>query len=425
MDTLTQNKKLHNPELSANRRNPVSVSNLVSPQIGYNANISSTPAKTLLIESETHEETTGNGYKRTYSYTEWRNNVTEALILCGMEKEAKLFGSCAETPLRWISSSKKILPENASTVWTCSHDDSHEAALFCATCDLRICPDCAARQTARLAARYIPKAIELAKVGGMYGLRHIVFTTPLDLTSDVPAKISAKADYYAKLVRKALARAARIGKKRGRRWETLGFIQAEEYGTNGLKLHFHVIHYGSYIPQDVLSKCWQHVTDDQASIVFVRKIGNGSDEEIASDVIETLKYSVKFHKTNNETGEVEYIPPNVMPHLLDVLKGRRRIRSYGVFYGLPKPDKQPFQCPECHADMQRIGVENWSLWLEFGATYEQVKLARNATLNSKLANKSDFFKAQGNKSPPKTGIKQAIPEQLSLAGMPDKQNEWQ
>ena len=377
--------------------------------LGLHANISSKrantsktiSARTLLEKSASHEETSGEGYKRNYTNREWRKQVTEALYLDNMPHEAELFGHCAERPLQWIPSDKAKLPNDAATVWTCSHDKSHDAALFMATCDLRICPDCAARETARLAARYIPHAVDIAMRGGRTGLRHIVFTTPLGLTSDTPDKISKQVDHYAKLPRIALADVEALGESLGREWKTLGAIQSEEYGTEGLKLHFHVVHDGNYLPQKQLSEAWQRATNNEASVVYVRKIGNSTPEDVQNDVIETLKYSTKFWSTDKETGEVKYLPVNVMPHLLRVLKGRRRIRSWGTFYHLPKPQKDPFLCKECHSEMVRVGTDLWHLWLSHQVTHaDYAALKKISFLQYKLANKSGNKAVISANSPP-------------------------
>lgn len=353
------------------------------------ANISSTSTKELLLDADTHTETGTGGYKRTDTYIGWRKEVAAALLEYGLDKEARLFYDCAEHPKRWIDSSRRTLHSNAATVWLCSDDPTHPAAMFMSTCDLRICPDCAARQTARLAAHYIPKAIELSKVGGRYHLRHIVFTTPIELTSDTPEKINAKIDELSRLPRQCLELLQAQGEIENEHWKTLGCIQSAEFGTDGLKLHFHVIQYGDYIPQKKLSEAWNQVTNGQADIVYIRGIDTSSDDATANDVIETLKYSVKFWKTDKKTGQVHYLPANVMPHLLMSLKGLRRIRSWGCFYGLPKPDKEKFCCSECNAEMDRIGCENWYLWIEHGATGEQIRAwKRESLLHSKLANKS-------------------------------------
>lgn len=385
-----------------------------SRSLGYLANISSVTAPDLLKAADTHTETDGTGYKRTDSYVGWRKEVAAALLEYGLDKEARLFYDCAEQPKRWINSKREVLPEQAATVWTCTHDDTHPAALFMATCDLRICPDCAARQTARLAARYIPKAIELSKVGGRYHLRHIVFTTPIELTSDTPEKIHKKIKELSKLPRQAMQIVEELGDSLGRDYKTLGAIQSAEFGTEGHKLHFHVIQYGSYLPQKELSEAWSQVTGGLANVVFIRAIDTSSEENTANDVIETLKYSVKFW-SRDENGDVKYLPPNVMPHLLLSLKGLRRIKSWGCFYRLPKPEKEKFLCPECQNEMQRIGCENWHYWLEYGANAETIRAWKHDSfLQYKLANKSKFSRPDGNKPPPDYSSKDRQIMQKSL-----------
>jgi hypothetical protein len=379
------------------------------------ANISSTSTKQLLLQADTHIETDSGGYKRTDTYIGWRKEVTAMLLEYGLDKQARLFYDCAEHPKRWIPSDRKTLHSNAATVWLCSEDPTHPAAMFMSTCDLRICPDCAARQTARLAARYIPKAIELSKVGGRYHLRHIVFTTPIELTSDTPEKINAEIERLSRLPRQTLDLLQEQGELENEHWKTFGCIQSAEFGTDGLKLHFHVIQYGDYIPQKKLSEAWMHVTGGLADVVYIRAIKTTSPEDTANDVIETLKYSVKFWKTDKKTGQVHYLPANVMPHLLLTLKGLRRIRSWGCFYGLPKPKKEPFCCSECNKEMERIGCENWYLWIEHGATGEQIRAwKRESLLHLKLANKSHFSGPDGNKPPPDYSSKDRQIQQKSL-----------
>lgn len=395
------------PQLHKHSVKPSTDSAFDNPLVVH-ANISSTSAKELLLDAETHIETGTGGYKRTDTYIGWRKEVAAALIEYGLDKEARLFYDCAEHPKRWIDSSRQTLHSNAATVWLCSEDPTHPAAMFMSTCDLRICPDCAARQTARLAARYIPKAIELSKAGGRYHLRHIVFTTPIELTSNTPENINLEIERLSKLPRQVLELLHDD-------YKTFGCIQSAEFGTDGLKLHFHVIQYGDYIPQKKLSETWEHVTGGLADVVYIREIKTTSPEDTANDVIETLKYSVKFWKTDKKTGQVHYLPANVMPHLLLTLKGLRRIRSWGCFYGLPKPDKEKFCCSECNKEMERIGCENWYLWIEHGATGEQIRAwKRESLLHSKLANKSHFSKPDGNKPPPDYSSKDRQISQKSL-----------
>lgn len=340
--------------------------------------------------------------KWSYNYRVWRTRVGTALLDYGMEKEAFSFNGCFEHPLSWIKSDTATLPADAATVWMCAENHHHDAALFMPTCDLRICPDCAARHTARLAARYIPKAVELATSGGRYHLRHIVFTTKIDLTSDTPEKIQAQVKRYAKLPRQAMSIVQAHGESIGRSYKTIGCIQSFEFGTDGLKLHFHVIQYGDYLPQKELSEAWSTVTGNEASVTYIRAIDTSSPEKIQSDVIETLKYSVKFWSIDKETNEYVYLDPTVMPHLLRVLKGVRRVISWGCFYKLPKPEKEPLCCKDCDSEMVRFGLENWDKWIEQGATYADLRALKEseALLHLKLANKSKKSKLYESHSPP-------------------------
>jgi hypothetical protein len=353
----------------------------------------------LTITSPSEQENP-NHWSSTYRV--WRSNVGEALLLYGMDKEAFQFNGCFEHPVRWIKSDTANLPAEAATVWLCGDEPNHKAALFMPTCDLRICPDCAARSTARLAARYIPKAVELASIGGRYHLRHIIFTTPIALTSDTPDNIKKLVQKYSKLPKRAMAIVQEQGDLLGRDWSTQGAIQSFEFGTEGLKLHFHVIQYGAYLPQDRLSEAWASVTNNEASVVYIRAIDSSTSESIQSDVVETLKYSVKFWSIDKKTNEYIYLEPNVMPHLLRVLKGVRRIKSWGCFYNLPKPAREKFKCEECHNAMIRIGIDGWQDWIESReAGIELVRQMRaDALLHLKLANKSKKTELYKSHSPP-------------------------
>lgn len=343
-----------------------------------------------------------NPEKWTYNYRVWRTRTATALLDYGLTKEAFAFNGCFEHPVSWISSKTNPLPSDAATVWMCSDNAAHDAALFMPTCDLRICPDCAARHTARLAARYIPKALELSARGGRFHLRHIVFTTPIALTSGTPKQINAKIKRYSDLPRKAMELVRTYGDLHGKSYQTEGAIQSFEFGADGLKLHFHVIQYGDYLPQKQLSEAWSLVTLNEASVVNINAIKTDENRSLESAIIETLKYSVKFWKVNTLTNEYEYLEPSVMPHLLLSLKGIRRVKSWGCFYKLPQPEKTPLCCEECSAAMVRFGVENWYLWIEQGVTKEHLDALkeRQSLLHLKLANKSKKSQLADSKDPP-------------------------
>ena len=350
----------------------------------------------LQLFADTHEKTSGDGYKRTLRYRSWRADVSHAMIEAGLEADAKDFWNCAETPKQKISSSAPAVNSSAETAYVCTQGQGHDALLFFACCDNRGCPDCARRQTARFARRYVPLTLELVARTDRHRLRHIVLTTPYDLKEMSVEEGRQRVDdcnAAIGVIWKMLET-----KKR----KTLGTLESFEFGTNGHKLHFHILHYGSYLPQPEIVNAWRKLTGGECEVVFVRAIGlpEDTEEDIRHDVIETLKYSTKFWSTDKVTGEIKYIDPKLMPKLMLILKGKHRVRSRGVFYGIPEQEKEPLKCADCGHEMARVRVKEWHLWLSQGATYEDIKaLEQSKYLNSRLANKSPP-KSESDDKPP-------------------------
>lgn len=348
------------------------------------------------VSEDTHEPTSGTGYKRTLPYREWRNRVAAAMFDAGYEDDAVDFLYCAEAPVSAIASHAQDLPRNAATVWVCDTHNEHDAMCFLATCDGRYCPDCAHRQVARFARRYVPAVLACVKKRGYNRLRHIVLTTPLALTD--PYCAQKVTEYW-----RAVGRLWKWLTSRNPKWTTAGTIEAFEFGANGLKLHFHIIHYGRYLPQLAISEAWHELTDGQAEVTYVRGItsdDDATDDEIANEVIEILKYSVKFW-SKTPAGDIKYILPELMPPLLGVLKGKRRVRSRGIFYNIPEEPRQPLCCETCGNEMLRVGVVFFPVWQATGMSPDEYKAARDGNrLQFILANKSAMHRGENNKSPP-------------------------
>jgi len=340
--------------------------------------------------------TSGSGYKRTLDYREWRNRAAAAMFEAGYEDESVDFLRCAAIPMAHIHSSAPVLPQKAETVWVCDHDNSHDAMLFFATCGSRGCPDCAHRQVARFAWRYIPAVLDCAVKKGKDRLRKIVLTTPLDLRDpDCKEKLR---DYC-----KALGKLWKSLETRSPNWSTAGTLESFEFGPNGHKLHFHVYHYGRYLPKNEISETWKSLTGGEAYIVDVQSVAqdaDATDEEIANEVLETLKYSVKFWSKDRD-GNVTYIDPELMPLLLGVLKGTRRVRSRGVFYNIAEPPKDPLCCETRGNEMLRVGIVFFPIWQATGfSPREYREIVEGKSLDLILANKSPPSNGKGNKSPP-------------------------
>ena len=312
------------------------------------------------------------------------------------EDDAVDFLQCAETPVLSTPSTTKDLPKNAATVWVCDTDNSHDAMCFLATCDGRYCPDCAHRQVARFARRYIPAVLDASQKRGANRLRHIILTTPLELTD--PDCQQMVRNYW-----QAVGRLWKWLTSSSAKWTTEGTIEAFEFGENGHKLHFHIVHYGRYLPQKAICDGWHELTGGQAEVTYVRGIGaadDATDGEIANEVIEILKYSIKFW-SKDAAGNVKYLDPELMPHLIAALKGQRRVRSRGIFYNIKEPPRQPLCCETCGNEMLRVGVVFFPIWQATGFSPEEYKdMLDGNRLQFILANKSISEGSTGNKSPP-------------------------
>ena len=294
---------------------------------------------------------------RSLSIRQWRNDVYEELNEAGS------------------------LPASAKSVFVCSENHQHEAEIYSQTCDLRICPECARRHSARLVARYLPKMLELMHLHHRsYRFRHIIFTLPYALT--VP-DIREKYLNGFKQVDSVMSALMTRG-----HWKSeQGYLTTAEFGSDGLKLHYHVIHYGQYLSQGDLVNAWRNITSGDAEIVFVKGFPYGG-MSLEDSLREVLKYCCKFYSIDKATGEVVCLSPSLIPVLCRVLEKTRRIRSAGLFYNLPKSDRADHLCETCNAPMVNIPVDYYVTYCNTGFLPLEWRDAKAGTLLLRPADKS-------------------------------------
>lgn len=346
------------------------------------------------------------------SIRQWRNDVYEALELAGLEKIADRWLSCAENHFTRIKpSSDAKLPPNAESVWACSGNHKHDLEVYSQTCDLRICPDCASLHSARLVARYLPKCLELLHSHtGSFRFRHIVFTLPYALTDpDIKEKYLAGFNQVDTVMIRAM---------KDDHWrQKQGYISSAEFGESGLKLHYHVVHYGKYLPQADLSLFWSEATEGAACVVYVTGFPFAG-KTVEKSLEEVLKYATKFHKKDPVTGEVIYLPPDCMPILAKVLEKTRRVRSTGCFYNLPEPDRANHSCDTCGAEMVAIPRDYFVIFCNTGMFPQEYHASKQPLLQYKPADKSS--QSTSGIAPPATEKQRAMQKELGfLKGMRD------
>lgn len=350
-----------------------------------------------------HTPTTLYAYERPESIRVWRNNVYEALNDARLEKVAERWLSCSDNPKtkkRPVEGAS--VPRNAEKIYVCSADHTHEAEIFSQTCDLRICPECARRHSARLVHRYLPKMLELShQHGSNFRFRHVIFTTPYGLESpDIRKRLLCGF----KQVERAMSRVMKTPRWKGvpylkPSWkDSQGYLAGAEFGEIGHKLHFHVVHYGQYLDQANLVLAWKKATGGECQIVFVKGfpyVGMTIEQTLR----EVLKYCVKFYSEDKTTGTIKALPAHLMPVLAHTLEGTRRIRAYGVFYNLPEPVRADHTCSACGQKMVAIPLDYFVTYCNTGLLPHEFYLGTESALLFKPADKSPI---RSTASPPES-----------------------
>jgi hypothetical protein len=332
-------------------------------------------------------------YPRPVSIRAWRADVAEALYDAGLDKVADRWLTCSEQPRTRLRARPGIaLPDTAKTIYVCTGDHTHDVEIYSQTCDLRICPDCARRHSARLVARYLPKMTELMhQHHNTYRFRLVTFTLPFALTDeDIQVKYKSGFNWVFKAMTGLMRKSCPDWK------EKQAFLTSAEFGENGYKLHYHVIHYGMYLNQVDLSNAWRKASCGAGYIVDVRSFPfKNKDPE--QSLREVLKYATKFSSQDKITGEITCIPAELVPVLARILEKTRRVRAYGLFFNLPEPERPAHTCETCGGDLLGIPVSYWETYVTTGFLPREW-LREQSLLHLKPADKS--LKSQSNLSPP-------------------------
>lgn len=323
--------------------------------------------------------------ERTPKQQAWRTAVVAALDAAGHGAEAFAFKYCGD--------------EAANYTLACSADPLHFSKVIPKTCKCRYCAECESRAQALRLAKYLP-AIQSALDTGPkdYRLRHIVLTTPIALTAD-----DAREKYicYWKYVNQALNRVAwRELKKQGRLSDAeirrgridykkhgMGFLIGAEFGERSHHLHFHVLWWGCWMARNWLTEEYRRYTNDESYVTSIKQVREAADG--AKEVL--AKYATKLTE----------LPPGLVPKLRDVLLGTRRVRSYGVFFALPKEEKEPYCCEVCSAKLILWPTE------AFEIAKPQIEAARR---ERSLLNLIQAHKSGETANSPPTAVQLALPD---------------
>lgn len=308
---------------------------------------------------------------RTPSEQSWRDQVALAFSDSGLERESRDWSICGS-------------PDHIRYAKVCSADPTHYAHPHPFHCHNRICPECARKESGRLAAQYVPVAEKLAAWNHpRYGLKHIVLTTDID-----PRSPNAR-ERYRETIHKHVPDF--FYQVLGRHWQRneRAFLFADDFGEEGHKLHVHCLAFCEYIDQDRMSQAWKAITG--CPVVFIRRV-RGS---VKKAVQEITKYVVK----------ITMAPPKTLVAIYRTIKGSHRIRPYGKFYNIPKPElNHKTECPTCGAALEKWTPDQLYNWL--WTLPESATLPNDSLLHLILREKSD-------KSPPGRDVRRKAIQELN------------
>ncbi len=247
------------------------------------------------------------------SFQEFRDGVAEELLRQG---ELEWWD-------KWTNCQTRVIPLK------CLDCDGEFYVPF--HCDLRICPECNNRYARLFKARYLKTIKQMMKrKKGRDRLMLLTLTTKN--TGQLPDKCEIKA--HNKAIRKFITKP--MGLKNGRKIKFKGGVSVNE--VSGTYLHSHIIVYGPYIPQEILSRRWEALTGNK--VVDIRAVKQRSDQ-VCKYLTKYLRKPSRFE--NSETGY------SMAVQFLKNFSGIRRVHSFECFYNL-KPHREKFVCPYCGSD---------------------------------------------------------------------------
>jgi hypothetical protein len=198
-------------------------------------------------------------------------------------------------------------------------------------CWLRVCPHCQPLIAARLRARYERRIrIVTAEPVKGWSLKSFVLTLDRQLDND-----GAELKRLGALTRKVV--------KHFWGMKGAGAFATFEVGAKGGKLHAHGIAWGPYVDQGELSRYWKQLTGCQ--VVWIRRVSR------SEALREGIKYIAKLSSRDDDGAFIMSAEQLARLHI--AMRGKRRLRSWGCFYGMDDCEAEPEPEPEELAEMHQ------------------------------------------------------------------------
>lgn len=279
----------------------------------------------------------------------------------GFPAEADRWNECTDPQMFYKLKKTEAMPAVGIGVIACAVDPEHFNKVICTSCDNRCCPDCAHRHSARFLARYMPVLEQLtANPRRGWKMRRITLTTAISVHSP-DVKMQRQSLY--KQVRRTFERLL-SERKNPVPFKECGMLVSDEFGPKGLKLHFHILYYGPWLTKRVISDIWQ--AESGFPVVDIRKVGDDDDDDLTltAAAAECVKYTTKMWR-RDRFGEVVYIDPPLIPLIMKILAGTRRVRTWGLFYNAAEEEPKA-HCPTCESELIKLAPVEWDIFVNTG-----------------------------------------------------------
>jgi len=203
------------------------------------------------------------------------------------------------------------------------------------SCDLRVCPECAAARATDLVMQLKPA---LQKISDRmfrphYQFRHVVLTTDHPLAGD--------AERLRGLCRRLRVAARELFQQLFPGDKYMGGLVGMEFGESGDRLHFHCLVVSQWINKERMTEAWGRLTDGHGKITWVAQV-----DDVERALPELTKYICKPLKKSEQSSSAA----SQIFLLHQLLKGMRRFTSFGIMYRMERAITDTLGlCPECGA----------------------------------------------------------------------------
>jgi len=345
----------------------------------------------------------GKRPSRKPAMNQWRADVAAAFHDAGMSKVARHWQSCSDPSKIFTPDRTGVLPPEIEHVLVCGQNPQHFSKTSPVTCKNRFCPECAAKQQNRLVARYAPEIERLLHAApSNYSLKHLVLTTRIEAAdSGFQGRLDAGFDGVRRLWQELF----------GKSWRSkIGCLVTAEVSPGKLLLHYHVILLSPFIEKKRLNELWRELSPDKSYITHIKAhaFSHGKSTSVERVIRYGVKYAVKPVVADDE-GNVSTFPPKLVVKLYRIFAGKRRVRSYGLFYDLATEDVTA-RCNECGAPIIAMIPSEWLWYCETGFMPQEQREV--------IGDLGALYLKTGNKSPPEVEKEdENLPVQLRIPGL--------